>query len=447
MSDAGSGSRTWLLPALSRVASTAVRSFYRFRVEGATPPAEGPVLFVGNHPNSLVDPGFVAAAAGRPVRFLAKAPLFTDKLIGWLIRASGSIPVYRRQDDPTLLGRNRSVFEAVHTALEEDCAVGIFPEGKSHSEPSMAELRTGAARISLGAAARLGRDFPIVPVGMILREKERFRSEAYALVGEPVRWDDLRDRPEDDVDAVRELTRRIDAALREVTLNVERWEDLPVLECAEALYTVELGLEHSPGDRVRRLRQMSETLSRLRSTDPESVENLHGAIERFSHSLEALGIGVAELDTATRLRTAFAWAVRRIVLFGIGGPIAAVGTVMMFVPYRLTGLIARRPGLDSDERATWKIMAGTVLYLSWTILIAIAGGLFLGWPWAVAVMVLTPPVALVTYRSRDVWVDACVDVRRYVALRRRSDLRSWLLELRRELAESLEHLRLQSESE
>jgi hypothetical protein len=38
-----------------------------------------------------------------------------------------------------------------------------------------------------------------------------------------------------------------------------------------------------------------------------------------------------------------------------------------------------------------------------------------------------------------------MDVKRYVALRRRSDLRTWLLELRRELAESLEHLRRDSE--
>ena len=198
---------------------------------------------------------------------------------------------------------------------------------------------------------------------------------------------------------------------------------------------------------MRRLRQMSETLSRLRSTDPASVDGLRSAVERFSRTLEALGIGAAELDTVPRLRTAFAWAVRRIVLFGVGGPIAAVGTVMMFVPYRLTGRIARRPELDSDERATWKIMAGTVLYLAWTILVAVTVGLIVGWPWAVAVVVLVPPIALVTYRSRDLWADACVDVRRYVALRRRSDVRTWLLELRRELAESLEHLRRQSEPE
>ena len=445
MSEARSNSRTWLLPVLSRVASTAVRSFYQFRVEGATPPAEGPVLFVGNHPNSLVDPGFVAAAAGRPVRFLAKAPLFTDRTIGWLIRASGSIPVYRKQDDPALMGRNRSLFEAVHQALEQDSAVGIFPEGLSHSEPSMAELRTGAARISLGAAGRMGHDFPIVPVGMILREKERFRSEAYALVGEPVNWDDLRSCGEDDVDAVRELTRRIDAALREVTLNVENWEDLPILQCAEALYAAELGLEQEPGDRVRRLRQMSETLSRLRRSDPASIEDLYRSVEQFSRTLEALGIGAAELDTVPRLRTAFAWAVRRTALLVVGGPIAAAGSILLFVPYRLTRWVADQPGLDQDERATWKIMAGTLSYLGWALFIAITVGVLISWIWAAAVMIASLPLALVTYRFRDMWVDACMDVKRYVALRRRSDLRTWLLELRRQLAESLELLRRDSE--
>lgn len=441
MSDAESRPRPWLLPVLSRVASTAARSFYRFRVEGATPPAEGPVLFVGNHPNSLIDPAFVAAAAGRPVRFLAKAPLFTDRAVGWLIRASGSIPVYRKQDNPELMGRNLSVFDAVKGALEEDSAVGIFPEGLSHSEPSLAELRTGAARIALGTAGRLGHDFPIVPVGMILREKERFRSEAYALVGEPVKWDDLCGCGEDDVDAVRELTGRIDAALREVTLNVEHWEDLPILECAEALYAAELGLEHGPGDRVRRIRQMSETLSRLRRTDPASVEDLHRSVEQFSRTLEALGIGAAELDTVPRLRTAFAWAIRRTALFVVGGPIAAAGSILLFVPYRLTRWIADQPGLDQDERATWKIMAGTMSYLVWTLLVAIAVGILISWPWAAAAFIGLPPLALATYRFRDMWADACTDVRRYVSLRRRSDLRAWLLELRRELAESLENLR------
>ena len=83
----------------------------------------------------------VTAAADRPLRWLAKAPLFDERLVGPLVRATGSIPVYRRQDDPDLVERNASVFEAVHYALAGGAAVGIFPEGLSHSEPSLARLR------------------------------------------------------------------------------------------------------------------------------------------------------------------------------------------------------------------------------------------------------------------------------------------------------------------
>src|SRR5690606_25587955 len=183
--------------------------YYRVRFRGAAIPPAGPVLLVANHPNSLIDPMMVAAAAGRPVRFLAKAPLFDDPKTSWLVRAAAAIPVYRRSDDPALVGRNDEMFSAVHQALANGAAVAIFPEGISHSEPSLAPLRTGAARIALGAASVIGGAFPVIPVGLDFRDKERFRSEALSLVGQAVSWDDLAALGTDDPDAVRELTERI----------------------------------------------------------------------------------------------------------------------------------------------------------------------------------------------------------------------------------------------
>jgi 1-acyl-sn-glycerol-3-phosphate acyltransferase len=84
---------------LPRLLAAGTRLFYRLELAGRAP-AAGPVLFVANHPNSLLDPALVSLAAGREVRFLAKHTLFDDRKVGWLVRAAGSVPVYRQQDGP-----------------------------------------------------------------------------------------------------------------------------------------------------------------------------------------------------------------------------------------------------------------------------------------------------------------------------------------------------------
>src|SRR5688500_2658231 len=230
----------WLLPALSQVSALVTRVYYRFEIAGGTVPPSGPVLLVANHPNSLIDPAMVATAARRPVRFLAKSGLFTHPAVGWLVRGAAAIPVYRAQDDPAQTGRNVEMFRAVHAALADGDAVGIFPEGISHSSPSLTPLKTGAARIALGGSALRGGAFPITPIGLVVRDKGTFRSEARAVIGEPVSWDDLAHAGVDDPAVVRELTARIDAALRQVTVNLEQWEDAPLVDCAERIHAAEM---------------------------------------------------------------------------------------------------------------------------------------------------------------------------------------------------------------
>ena len=210
----------WLLPLFPWIARGAAYTYYRIRYGGEPVPRAGPVLLVANHPNSLLDPMLVVAAARRPVRFLAKAPLFVDSRVGWLVKATGAIPIFRRADDPTQMDRNEEMFRAVHAELAGGAAVGIFPEGLSHSEPALAPLRTGAARIAIGACAITGRPFPIVPVGLVFRQKDIFRSAALVLGGPPVPWDDLAPRGAGDEDAVRRLTARVAEALQQLTVNL-----------------------------------------------------------------------------------------------------------------------------------------------------------------------------------------------------------------------------------
>ena len=96
---------------------------------------------------------FLLCFAPRRVSFLAKSPLFRMPVIGSLVRALDSIPVYRRQDEGADTSRNRETFGRSAALLRRGGTLAICPEGASHSEPYLLPLKTGAARIALGAAS------------------------------------------------------------------------------------------------------------------------------------------------------------------------------------------------------------------------------------------------------------------------------------------------------
>ena len=83
----------WLARVLAAV-------FYRsVEVQGLEHvPKTGPVLFVANHGNSLVDPLLLIARLPRTLRFLAKSTLWKNPAVWPLVTLAGAVPVFRRQD-------------------------------------------------------------------------------------------------------------------------------------------------------------------------------------------------------------------------------------------------------------------------------------------------------------------------------------------------------------
>src|SRR5438445_2719335 len=177
---------TTLLRPLLRVV---LRIFFRrIEVTGVERvPSEGPVIFVLNHPNGLIDPAFLLCLAPRRVSFLAKAPLFRMPIVGAVARAFEAIPVHRRQDTGADLRKNAETFEAARAVLVRGGTIAVFPEGTSHSDPKLRPLKTGTARIALGAAAALPPNLilQIVPVGLYYRAKQTFRSAPLLHFGTP----------------------------------------------------------------------------------------------------------------------------------------------------------------------------------------------------------------------------------------------------------------------
>lgn len=431
----------WLLPVFSGVCSAATRLFYRFEVRGPAPPGTGPLLLLANHPNSLVDPALVSAAAGRRVRFLAKAPLFAHPLVGWLVRGSGAIPVYRRQDDPTLSQRNVEMFAAVFSALSEGAAIGIFPEGLSHSQPSLADLKTGSARLALGFAARSGRQLAVVPTGLVFRDKGRFRSQAMAVHGEPIVWTDLARCGDEDVEAVRELTRRIEAGLRQVTVNLESWEDQPLVEGARDIWAAEIAAGIENLDPLTPTQTSAAILSELRARPtPDSIA-LAREVTTHCRRLARLGLKPEDLGARVDLRSALRWSASRVVWFGPPAALTAVtGFLIYLAPYHLTALLTRLAGPPANQQSTFKVLIGALVYFLWVLAVGVASGFGFGVGWGLMALALLPAIGIAGMWIRERWRGYWGDMRRFFLIRSRRQLIRQLEERQKGLARRLDEL-------
>jgi 1-acyl-sn-glycerol-3-phosphate acyltransferase len=144
----------WLLAALVLpILNLAVR--FRFH-HPERMPQSGAFVLAPNH-YSEIDPVVIGAASwklGRAPRFLAKASLFKNPVVGWFLRSSGQIPVERAGSS------SHAALRAAEELVEKGRMVVVYPEGSLTRDPELWPMRgkTGAVRIALE------RDIPIIPI-------------------------------------------------------------------------------------------------------------------------------------------------------------------------------------------------------------------------------------------------------------------------------------------
>jgi 1-acyl-sn-glycerol-3-phosphate acyltransferase len=357
-------------PVVRWLARAACWLFYRVD-EAGTPPPAGPVLFVANHANALLDPAVVWATAGRDVRFLAKSTLFATPLKPFLSGA-GAIPVYRRRDEGADMSRNAEMFSAVAAALAAGDAVCIFPEGISHSQGRLVALRTGAARIALAAEAE-GTRVALVAVGLNFDRKTRFRSRVTVAYGPSFFATDLVAREgADQSAAVRNLTDRIASHMRRLLVEADPGADARLVERVDRLYAAARGRPSQPEERIARRQAIAGGIEHLRKADPARYEEILVRVRRYDQRLRRFGLRDRHLDMEVSPADAAWFAVREALLAIALGPLVAAGLALFFVPYWLTAFVARLATKEPDVAASAKLISGTIIYGLWlAVLIAL----------------------------------------------------------------------------
>jgi 1-acyl-sn-glycerol-3-phosphate acyltransferase len=179
-------------------------------------PADGAAILASNH-LSFSDSIFLPLVLKRKVVFLGKAEYFTGKGVkGFATRAFmegvGTIPVYR--------GGGRSSEAALRTGMQVLDAgelLGIYPEGTRSQDGRLYRGKTGVARLAIEAGV------PVIPVAMIgtdvaqpVGQKVPSRVAIGVRIGKPIDITEYRGR-QDDREALRELTDKVMAAIRQLS--------------------------------------------------------------------------------------------------------------------------------------------------------------------------------------------------------------------------------------
>lgn len=329
-------------------------------------PRTGPVLLVANHHGGFVDPALLLATVPRPVRFVAMASLFRILPLRPLLALAGAIPVHRARDaegNGAEPGRNVDAFAACFAHLRDGGAIGIFPEGQASDEPHLLPVRTGAARIALGAHARGAMGIRIVPVGLIYEDKQSARSRAYVRVGNPIAMDeDLATNPgvppdETDRDAVIALTRSIEERLADAALDFQSAEQRSALRLAA---NVALRWGHAD-PRGRPPVGAVERLADLLADAPASVEGaVRAEAVAYREGLAAASVHDAVVapgaEEALARRSRIGWMLTLALT-----PLAVVGLLANAFPTALVYAVARRP-MPPVTHATAKFLTAIVAF-------------------------------------------------------------------------------------
>ncbi len=307
----------------------------------------------------------------------------------------GAIPTHKPEDKGP--AGNDQMFSSTYEALGEGDLVMIFPEGITVDDPSIARVKTGAARIALGARASGVQGIQIIPSGIHYDDKATLRSKVWVNVGAPLDLDEnIRDyvgpgTAEDasNRDAVRALTADIESRLRRSAPDYTDWEEERALTNAAAIalrFVPNAPIEVDFGDE-------SDVANVLAQRPQEVKDTIIEAVDRYNADLDAVGLNDQQIATTHRNRRSFLWRIIWNLIIGILlVPFAVLGLVINIVPFTLLWMISRVK-MDPAVAATVKPAAAILLFsITW----GIAG--WQGWTWSgiegVAAVLLVMPLYL-----------------------------------------------------
>eukprot|EP00928_Gymnodinium_smaydae_P090471 TRINITY_DN74266_c0_g1_i1.p1 TRINITY_DN74266_c0_g1~~TRINITY_DN74266_c0_g1_i1.p1 ORF type:complete len:563 (+),score=65.00 TRINITY_DN74266_c0_g1_i1:62-1750(+) len=285
-----------------------------------------------------------------------------------------------------------AMYENVHAALKGGDCIGIFPEGGSHDQTTLLDLKPGAAIMALGAMQAGSDPVWICPCGLNYFEPYRFRSRVVVEFGQPFQVPaTLAARyATDKRGAVQDLMAMIESGMRSVMPGAADYGELQAIITMRALYKPE-GVTLSAEESLRITKGLMLGLKKEHQNP--RVQALVRDVQDYNNVLQAAGLRDRDVrenlaDEGSALSQFFYTTLQALLL----APLAIVFYVL-FSPVALTTYFAalreKRTALKSssvkvkalDVVASKKIIVGLVVFPVYAFVISIIVTLICGFGW------------------------------------------------------------------
>ena len=375
---------------IAKLVSFLTRMTYREVEVYWHPASDRSRITVSNHFGGFSDALVLLSVLPNRPGIVARDVIWKIPVVGWFMNWIGGIPVHKA-DDAGEKSNNDQMFASCYDALDDGGHILIFPEGVTRNEPSIARVKTGAARIALGARASGADSVTIVPVGIHYEDKAALRSRVFVNGGEPIVLDEVAPRAgnphgADDREVVDAVTAAINTGLRRAAPDYADWSEAHLLTSGAEIALRE-ALE-DPHDAVP-LGLRDRLANALADRPFESRREICDAVAAYRSDLDDLGVTDAAL--ASRLGTGrfLANLLAQVVIGILIAPFAMVGALINVIPFLIVkaiGLLRVAPSVLSSIKP---IAAFVVYGITWGVTIWQMTSAF-GWQAGIATFVLLP---------------------------------------------------------
>lgn len=336
-------------------------------------PADGtPTVLVQNHQNCLIDPlSLVFILSDRMPRYLARASVFKNPILGKAIRWLGALPTYRMKvDGLSSVAKNKGTLDEVANSLRHGETVVLYPEGQHQNKRWLGAFSQAYLKMAFGAAEESGfeREIFVMPSAHHYSNYLGVRADMMVMFAKPISlkpyYELYKEQPRQAMRQVNDLVRgEIERMMLNIT-DLDNYAEIDFIRTSTYGDHFAVANGYDPALLPQKLasdKNLVAALDAARIDNPTEVEQVFDLAKELRKGVAKLNISEHQLAKAP---TSGALVLHWLLLL-LGLPVALFGlgpTLLVFLVPMLVNKLAIK-----DKQFWGSINLGTLLLVTYPL--------------------------------------------------------------------------------